>query len=174
MKEINLHPLMGLEELDRLVWKLAEHHGYHPDQNAIVFREEKSLLRVDLRIHHKNLYPETLFDCKSKDFPLRVIQLPGYPFSLAIGWLHYNAYFRPDYPHPVQLPVAITFIYHVFQLLTTGGLLVILTSQNQDGWPLGEIGKIAEKIDQYVLPPVFKHRTSKSFTVYPGKKVYPR
>ncbi|MGK7390271.1 MAG: hypothetical protein ACNS60_07965 [Candidatus Cyclobacteriaceae bacterium M2_1C_046] len=165
----HLHPAMGTEELNDLVWKLAKHHGYKSDQNTIVFQSENDYHRISTQVHYKNLHLETLFDWPSTDPYHKVSQLSGYPFALAIGWPPYHTYFHQDYPHAAQLPVVVTFIYHALQLLTVGGLLIILSTRNEESWPAEELNKIAEKIDEYVLPPVFGQSVEHALIVYRRK-----
>jgi hypothetical protein len=98
-----------------------------------------------------------------------VSQLPGYPFALAMGWPPYHVYFHPDYPHSDQLPVLVTFIYHTLQLLRVGGLLIILTTRNEENWPTKELNKIAEKIDEYNLPPAFGQSVEHALMVFRRK-----
>ncbi|PTB88903.1 hypothetical protein C9994_17605 [Marivirga lumbricoides] len=81
----------------------------------------------------------------------------------------YRAYFHPEYPHPHALPVEITFIYHTLQLLAVGGLLIILASLDQKNWPMTELDKMAEKIDEYVLPPVFGQSVEQALMVFRRK-----
>ncbi|MBL0767089.1 hypothetical protein [Marivirga atlantica] len=161
-----MHPVMSTEELNDLVWKLAKHHGYKSDQNAIVFQAENKYHRISSQVHYKNLHLETLFEWPSTDSYHKVSHLPGYPFALAIGWPPYHNYFYPDYPHAAPLPMVVTFIHHTLQLLTVGGLLFVLATQNEAGWPTQELNKIAEKIDEYVLPPVFGQSEEHALMVF--------
>jgi hypothetical protein len=165
----HLHPLMSLEKLDGILWKLANYHGYKLDENAILFKANNDIHRVGSYIHYKHLYLESLFDWPSTDSYSQVSKLPGYPFTLAMGWPPYHVYFHPDYPHPEQLPVVVTFIYHTLQLLSVGGLLIILTTRNQADWPTGELNKIAEKIDEYILPPAFGQSMEHALMVFRRK-----
>jgi hypothetical protein len=165
----HLHPVVGTQELNDLVWKLAKHHGHKSDQNAIVFQTENDYHRISSQVHYKNLHLETLFDWPSTDSYCKVSQLPGYPYALVIVWPPYRAYFHPEYPHPHTLPVEITFIYHTLQLLAVGGLLIILASLDQKNWPMAELDKIAEKIDEFVLPPVFGQSVEHALMVYRRK-----
>ncbi|GAA0893640.1 hypothetical protein GCM10009122_33190 [Fulvivirga kasyanovii] len=156
MNEVkHLHPLFGTQELEDLAWRLARHHGYSLSQNAIVFQAKNDLPLIGSQVNYSNINLEMLFDWPSTDVYRKVSHLPGYPFTLAIGWPPYHAYFHPNYPHSDQLSVVVTFIYHTLQLLSVGGLLVILTTNTQKDWPTGELNKIAEKIDEFILPPVF-------------------
>lgn len=165
----HLHPLVGLEELDDLAWKLAKHHGYKPGQNAIVFQSGNDFHRVSSQIHYKNLHLETLFDWPVSGSYDKVSQLPGYPFALAIGWPPYQTYFHPDYPHTAQLPVIVTFIYHTLQLLRVDGLLIILAARSEENWPTRELNKIVEKIDEFVLPPGFGQVIEQALMVFRRK-----
>jgi len=165
----HLHPLLGLEGLESLVWKLAKYHGYKPDQNAIVFQTENDYHRISSQVHYNNLHLETRVECPSTGSYHRVSELPGYPFALAIGWPPYHTYFHSDYPHSAQLPVVVTFIYHTMQLLTVGGLMIILSTRNETGWPTGELNKIAEKIDEYALPPIYGRPVEHALMVFRRK-----
>ncbi|MTI21128.1 hypothetical protein E1176_08860 [Fulvivirga sp. RKSG066] len=170
MNEVkHLHPLFGTQELEDLVWRLARHHGYSPGQNAIVFQANNDLPIIGSQVSYHNLHLEMLFDWQSVDSYREVSQLPGYPFALAIGWPPYQFYFHPNYPYSDHLPVVVTFIYHTLQLLSVGGLLVILTTNTQKDWPTGELNKIAEKIDEFILPPVFGRSAEHALIVFRRK-----
>jgi len=91
--------------------------------------------------------------------------LEGYPFSLVIGnppygkyKNRYSAYFTKPKMHQIEL----FFIYYGLQLLKPGGLLIYLTGSNflRNGISYqsekSEIEKIADLLDAYRLPPVFK------------------
>ena len=120
-------------------------------------------------IHHGHF--ETAF-MKRPNFSSR---LPGfgtwlkqYPFSLVIGNPPFGVY-KNKYSHhfgePQLLRTEICFMYYGLQLLKKDGLLIYVTLSNflRNGNAYNnakqEIGKIAEFIDAYRLPGVFKHTT---------------
>ena len=144
MSWLNLHPLVNEVALDTLAWQLAKEHGYRDGQNAILFRTDHDAHYITAHINQKNLHLDTLFEWEPEQPRSEVSQLPGYPFDLAIGMPPYHAYFHPNYPHPTQLSVEVTFIYHALQLLAVGGLLIILTTLDQKNWPMAELDKIAK------------------------------
>jgi len=91
--------------------------------------------------------------------------LKGYPFSLVIGnppygkyKNRYSVYFKNPKIHQIEM----FFMYYGLKLLKPGGLLLYITSSNflRNGITYNsdkeEIGKIAELLDAYRLPPVFK------------------
>jgi type I restriction-modification system DNA methylase subunit len=91
--------------------------------------------------------------------------LPDYPFSLVIGNPPYGKYknkYSSFFKTPKMQQVELMFIYYSLKLLKSGGLLVFITSSNflRNGISYTkektEIGKMAELIDAYRLPPVFK------------------
>ncbi|MCX6257964.1 MAG: SAM-dependent methyltransferase [Bacteroidia bacterium] len=91
--------------------------------------------------------------------------LTGYPFSLVIGNPPYGKYknkYSSYFPTPHMHQIELFFMYYGLKLLKTGGLLIYLTSSNflRNGisynYEKDEIGKLADIIDAYRLPPVFK------------------
>jgi type I restriction-modification system DNA methylase subunit len=91
--------------------------------------------------------------------------LEGYPFSLVIGnppygkyKNKYSSYFNKPKMHQIEL----FFMHYGLQLLKPGGLMVFVTGSNflRNGISYQseklEIEKIADIMDAYRLPPVFK------------------
>jgi type I restriction-modification system DNA methylase subunit len=91
--------------------------------------------------------------------------LDGYPFSLVIGnppygkyKNKYSSYFNKPKMHQIEL----FFMHYGLQLLKPGGLMVFVTGSNflRNGISYQseklEIEKIADIMDAYRLPPVFK------------------
>lgn len=89
----------------------------------------------------------------------------GYPFSLVIGnppygkyKNRYSSYFNKPKMHQIEL----FFMYQGLQMLKPGGLLVYLTGSNflRNGISYqtekAEMEKLADILDAYRLPPVFK------------------
>jgi hypothetical protein len=168
-KFVKLHPLLEEKEVEKLIWKLARQHGYRKDQNAILFQNDGESSNNCLHINHKQLLIDDLFDWQAGEAASGVTQLPGYPFSLLIGLPQYQAYFHPDYPHSTKLSVEVTFIYHALQLLNVGGLLIILASLGEKNWPVVDLDKIAQKIDEYVLSPEFGSPVEHALMVFRRK-----
>lgn len=92
--------------------------------------------------------------------------LKGSPFSLVIGNPPYGKYhneYSTFFKRPMMLQVELMFFYYGLQLLRPGGLLIYVVSSNvlRNGIKYyevkKEIGKIAEIVDAYRLPPVFEH-----------------
>jgi len=92
--------------------------------------------------------------------------LKEYPFSLVIGNPPFGIYknkYSKHFQNPQLLRTEIVFIYYGLQLLKKKGLLVYLTLANfvRNGNAYNkakeEIGKIADLVDAYRLPAVFKH-----------------
>lgn len=91
--------------------------------------------------------------------------LPQYPFSLVIGNPPYGKYknkYSSYFPSPKMHQIELFFMYYGLKMLRAGGLLVYLTSSNflRNGISYNsekdEIGKIADILDAYRLPPVFR------------------
>lgn len=119
-----------------------------------------------------NLYPnyfETAFLEKPR-FTTRLSEkkltwLPGYPFSLVIGNPPYGKYrnkYSAYFPKPNMSQLELYFMYWGLRLLKPGGLLVYITSSNilRNGISYQSekeaMGKLANLVDAYRLPPVFK------------------
>jgi type I restriction-modification system DNA methylase subunit len=91
--------------------------------------------------------------------------LSGYPFSLVIGnppyGKHKNKY-SSYFTSPKMQQIELFFMYYGLKLLKSGGLLVYLTSSNflRNGISYNSekdsIGQLADLIDAYRLPPVFR------------------
>jgi type I restriction-modification system DNA methylase subunit len=88
-----------------------------------------------------------------------------YPFSLVIGNPPYGKYrnkYSSYFPTPKMPQIEQFFMYYGLQLLKQGGLLIYLTSSNflRNGLTYNkakdEIGRFAELVDAYRLPPVFR------------------
>jgi len=91
--------------------------------------------------------------------------LKEYPFSLVIGNPPYGKYknkFSSYFSKPKLHQIELFFMYYGLQLLKKNGLLIYISSSNflRNGISYNsekeEIGKIAELVDAYRLPPVFK------------------
>ena len=91
--------------------------------------------------------------------------MEGYPFSLVIGNPPYGKYknrYSIYFKNPKIHQIEIFFMYYGLLLLKPGGLLIYLTSSNflRNGISYNsekeEMGKIAELVDAYRLPPVFR------------------
>jgi type I restriction-modification system DNA methylase subunit len=102
------------------------------------------------------------FTSRLKD---KLTWLEGYPFSLVIGnppygkyKNKYSSYFNKPKMHQIEL----FFMHYGLQLLKPGGLMVYVTGSNflRNGITYQseklEIEKIADIMDAYRLPPVFK------------------
>lgn len=91
--------------------------------------------------------------------------LSGYPYSFVIGnppyGKHKNKY-SSYFTSPKMQQIELFFMYYGLKLLKSGGLLVYLTSSNflRNGISYNSekdsIGQLAELIDAYRLPPVFR------------------
>lgn len=91
--------------------------------------------------------------------------LEGYPFSLVIGNPPYGKYknkYSSYFTRPKLHQIELYFMYYGLKLLRPGGLLVFITSSNflRNGISYQneklEIQEIADFVDAYRLPPVFK------------------
>jgi len=113
-------------------------------------------------------YFETAFlnrDRFTRRLPLgKITWLKAYPFRLSSAtpvWQYTNKY-SSYFPSPKMPQIEQFFMYYGLQLLKPGGLLLYLTSSNflRNGITYNkakdEIGKLAELIDAYRLPPVFR------------------
>jgi type I restriction-modification system DNA methylase subunit len=95
----------------------------------------------------------------------QITWLDDYPFSLVIGnppyGKHKNKY-SSYFTNPKMQQIELFFMYYGLKLLKSDGLLVYITSSNflRNGISYNSekesIGKIAELIDAYRLPPVFR------------------
>ena len=91
--------------------------------------------------------------------------LEDFPFGLVIGNPPYGRYknkFSSYFPTPKMQQIELFFMYYGLKLLQKDGLLIYLTSSNfmRNGISYNsekrEIEKLAELVDAYRLPPVFK------------------
>ena len=91
--------------------------------------------------------------------------LEDYPFSLVMGNPPYGKYknkYSSYFKTPKMQQIELMFMYYGMKVLNPGGLLVYLTSSNflRNGISYNkekqEIGKLAELVDAYRLPPVFR------------------
>jgi len=170
MNPRNIHPLLEKTEVDSLVWQLAQLHGYRDNQNAILFKAEEGTGSISAHVNHQQLYLNEIFDWERDEvFTKQVTYLPGYPFRLAIGFSPYAAYFPADYPQPDQLSVAVTFFYHVLQLLEIDGLLIMLAETVSENWPTEELNKVALQVDEYLLSPTFGQPVQYALKVFQRK-----
>ncbi len=94
-----------------------------------------------------------------------VTWLAQYPFSLVIGNPPFGKYknkYSSYFPTPRMHQIELFFIYYGLKLLKPGGLLIYLISSNflRNGISYNsekeEIGKLADILDAYRLPPVFR------------------
>jgi hypothetical protein len=102
------------------------------------------------------------FTARIKD---KLTWLPQYPFSLVIGNPPYGKYknkYSSYFQWPKMHQIELFFMFYGLKMLKTGGLLVYLTSSNflRNGITYNEekeeIGKFADILDAYRLPPVFR------------------
>ena len=91
--------------------------------------------------------------------------LEGYPFSLVVGNPPYGKYknkYSSYFPKPKMHQIELFFIYYGIKLLKPGGLLVFITGSNfiRNGSSYQteklQIQEMADFVDAYRLPPVFK------------------
>lgn len=91
--------------------------------------------------------------------------LEGYPFSLVIGNPPYGKYknkYSSYFTKPKMHQIELFFMHYGLQLLKPGGLMVFITGSNflRNGISYQseklEIEKLADIMDAYRLPPVFK------------------
>lgn len=95
----------------------------------------------------------------------QITWMEGYPFSLVIGNPPYGKYknkYSSYFTKPKMHQIELFFMYQGLQLLKPGGLLVYLTGSNflRNGISYQseklEMEKLADILDAYRLPPVFK------------------
>ena len=105
---------------------------------------------------------EPRFTSRLKD---KITWLEGYPFSLVIGNPPYGKYknkYSSYFTRPKMHQIELFFMYQGLQLLKPGGLMVYLTGSNflRNGISYQseklELEKLADIVDAYRLPPVFK------------------
>jgi hypothetical protein len=97
--------------------------------------------------------------------PDKLTWLHDFPFSLVIGNPPYGKYknkYSSYFPSPSMHQIEMFFVYNGLKLLEPDGLLVYLISSNflrngiSSNNEKNEIGKMAELVDAYRLPPVFR------------------
>ena len=105
---------------------------------------------------------EPRYTARLKD---KITWLEGYPFSLVIGNPPYGKYknkYSSYFTRPKMHQIELFFMYQGLQLLKPGGLMVYLTGSNflRNGISYQseklELDKLADIVDAYRLPPVFK------------------
>jgi type I restriction-modification system DNA methylase subunit len=145
-----------------------------PDKSKVVGFEINPVTRriAEISFSEATIYEgyfETAF-LKPPRFTTRLPEneltwLEQYPFSLVIGNPPYGKYknkYSSYFRKPRMNQIEIFFMYYGLKLLKKGGLLIYLTSSNflRNGITYNsekeEIGKLAELVDAYRLPPVFK------------------
>jgi type I restriction-modification system DNA methylase subunit len=105
---------------------------------------------------------EPRYTARLKD---KLTWLEGYPFSLVIGNPPYGKYknkYSSYFTKPKMHQIELFFMHYGLQLLKPGGLMVFITGSNflRNGISYQseklEIEKLADIVDAYRLPPVFK------------------
>ena len=105
---------------------------------------------------------EPRYTARLKD---KITWLEGYPFSLVIGNPPYGKYknkYSSYFTRPKMHQIELFFMYQGLQVLKPGGLMVYLTGSNflRNGISYQseklELEKLADIVDAYRLPPVFK------------------
>ena len=158
-----LEPSVGTGNL--LKWAPNNSKCYGFEINPISKRITE-ILYPDAKIYEG--YFETAFlqepryTARLKD---KLTWLEGYPFSLVIGnppygkcKNKYSSYFTKPKMHQIEL----FFMHYGLQLLKPGGIMVFITGSNflRNGISYQseklEIEKLADIVDAYRLPPVFK------------------
>jgi type I restriction-modification system DNA methylase subunit len=158
-----LEPSVGTGNL--LKWAPNNSKCYGFEINPISKRITE-ILYPDAKIYEG--YFETAFlqqpryTARLKD---KLTWLEGYPFSLVIGNPPYGKYknkYSSYFTRPKMHQIELFFMYQVLQLLKPGGLMVYLTGSNflRNGISYQseklELEKLADIVDAYRLPPVFK------------------
>jgi hypothetical protein len=160
-----------------------------PDKSKVTgFEINPTSARVAKITYPKATIYENYFETAFLEYPRfvkrlseeKITWLEGYPFSLVIGnppygknKNFYSSYFRS----PKFRQVEFFFMYYGMKLLKPGSLLIYLTSPNflRTGIAYNEnkeeIGKYAELIDAYHLPPVIK-KAKVSLDIIIFKKKY--
>jgi type I restriction-modification system DNA methylase subunit len=105
---------------------------------------------------------EPRYTARLKD---KLTWLEGYPFSLVIGNPPYGKYknkYSSYFTKPKMHQIELFFMHYGLQLLKPGGIMVYVTGSNflRNGITYQseklEIEKLADIVDAYRLPPVFK------------------
>lgn len=158
-----LEPSVGTGNL--LKWAPNNSKCYGFEINPISKRITE-ILYPDAKIYEG--YFETAFlqepryTARLKD---KITWLEGYPFSLVIGNPPYGKYknkYSSYFTRPKMHQIELFFMYQGLQLLKPGGLMVYLTGSNflRNGISYQseklELEKLADILDAYRLPPVFK------------------
>ena len=158
-----LEPSVGTGNL--LKWAPNNSKCYGFEINPISKRITE-ILYPDAKIYEG--YFETAFlqqpryTARLKD---KITWLEGYPFSLVIGNPPYGKYknkYSSYFTRPKMHQIELFFMYQGLQLLKPGGLMVYLTGSNflRNGISYQseklELEKLADIVDAYRLPPVFK------------------
>jgi type I restriction-modification system DNA methylase subunit len=158
-----LEPSVGTGNL--LKWAPNNSKCYGFEINPISKRITE-ILYPDAKIYEG--YFETAFlqepryTARLKD---KLTWLEGYPFSLVIGNPPYGKYknkYSSYFTKPKMHQIELFFMHYGLQLLKPGGIMVYLTGSNflRNGITYQseklEIEKLADIVDAYRLPPVFK------------------
>lgn len=158
-----LEPSVGTGNL--LKWAPNNSKCYGFEINPISKRITE-ILNPDAKIYEG--YFETAFlqepryTARLKD---KLTWLEGYPFSLVIGNPPYGKYknkYSSYFTKPKMHQIELFFMHYGLQLLKPGGIMVFITGSNflRNGISYQseklEIEKLADIVDAYRLPPVFK------------------
>jgi type I restriction-modification system DNA methylase subunit len=158
-----LEPSVGIGNL--LKWAPNNSKCYGFEINPISKRITE-ILYPDAKIYEG--YFETAFlkepryTARLKD---KLTWLEGYPFSLVIGNPPYGKYknkYSSYFTKPKMHQIELFFMHYGLQLLKPGGIMVYVTGSNflRNGITYQseklEIEKLADIVDAYRLPPVFK------------------
>lgn len=158
-----LEPSVGTGNL--LKWAPNNSKCYGFEINPISKRITE-ILYPDAKIYEG--YFETAFlqepryTARLKD---KLTWLEGYPFSLVIGNPPYGKYknkYSSYFTKPKMHQIELFFMHYGLQLLKPGGIMVFITGSNflRNGISYQseklEIEKLADIVDAYRLPPVFK------------------
>ncbi|MEN9370997.1 MAG: putative adenine-specific methylase [Bacteroidota bacterium] len=158
-----LEPSVGTGNL--LKWAPNNSKCYGFEINPISKRITE-ILYPDAKIYEG--YFETAFlqepryTARLKD---KLTWLEGYPFSLVIGNPPYGKYknkYSSYFTKPKMHQIELFFMHYGLQLLKPGGIMVYVTGSNflRNGITYQseklEIEKLADIVDAYRLPPVFK------------------
>ncbi len=158
-----LEPSVGTGNL--LKWTPSNSKCYGFEINPISKRITE-ILYPDAKIYEG--YFETAFlqepryTARLKD---KLTWLEGYPFSLVIGNPPYGKYknkYSSYFTKPKMHQIELFFMHYGLQLLKPGGIMVYVTGSNflRNGITYQseklEIEKLADIVDAYRLPPVFK------------------
>jgi type I restriction-modification system DNA methylase subunit len=158
-----LEPSVGTGNLLKWVPNNSKCYGFEINP---ISKRITEILYPDAKIYEG--YFETAFlqppryTARLKD---KITWLEGYPFSLVIGNPPYGKYknkYSSYFTRPKMHQIELFFMYQGLQLLKPGGLMVYLTGSNflRNGISYQseklELEKLADILDAYRLPPVFK------------------